>query len=478
MANQLTFRSGSGINLTANTTDKSITIATEGTVPSASTPLTPAMGGLGRTDMGNQIDGLAGATTASAINPVATMNDVNAVNANIPTTAVPLPINKGGTGRTDLTNHIAALVGGENPSATNVFITVSDLPARIDAIVPPTPAYWVYGIIINENDSNPSTCITATDDLVNKIVENFGEKPCIFKNGSVNYYLNPNNFNLRDNGNSADITSGSAGDVMIEIPKMAYYIERVGTNIVVKLTNHSSPKSLDSRYCLYSHSRDIEGDRDKIYLGAYLGWYDSRLRSLSGKTLTNNKTIGQFRTLANNTGANYGINRFYVANLLQVMYLMKYKNLNSQQCLGQGITSSSVTATGGTETNGMYWGDTIGGSSHVKFAGIEDWYGNYWQWTDGLCTNNSTSLFYYAWKNFNDTCNGYNTFNGTIPGANWYVKKILGTPLAGFIADGSVTSGGSGTTYYSDYQYYYQTTSPDFALYGGNSSYGSNRGLS
>ena len=55
MANQLTFRSGSGINLTANTTESSITIATEGTLPSTTAPLAVDMGGLGRTDMANQI---------------------------------------------------------------------------------------------------------------------------------------------------------------------------------------------------------------------------------------------------------------------------------------------------------------------------------------------------------------------------------------------------------------------------------------
>ena len=54
-------------------------------------------------------------------------------------------------------------------------------------------------------------------------------KPCLFKNGAVVGYLNPDNFAQFADGTAADITSGNNGDVMIEIPKTGYKISKSGT---------------------------------------------------------------------------------------------------------------------------------------------------------------------------------------------------------------------------------------------------------
>lgn len=89
---KVTFKGGTGINVAADNTNNIVTVSTNGTIPSPSAPLAPNMGGLGRTDMANQIDGLAGATSASSTNRVATMNDLNAVDNSIPSTTTPLPV--------------------------------------------------------------------------------------------------------------------------------------------------------------------------------------------------------------------------------------------------------------------------------------------------------------------------------------------------------------------------------------------------
>ena len=49
---------------------------------------------------------------------------------------VPIPVNKGGLGRSDLANHIAAIAAGNAPSANNRFITVSELPAALEIPIP------------------------------------------------------------------------------------------------------------------------------------------------------------------------------------------------------------------------------------------------------------------------------------------------------------------------------------------------------
>lgn len=55
---------------------KSVTISTTDPVPSTSAPLPVNRGGTGRTDLANQINGLAAASTASSTNRLATVNEV------------------------------------------------------------------------------------------------------------------------------------------------------------------------------------------------------------------------------------------------------------------------------------------------------------------------------------------------------------------------------------------------------------------
>ena len=92
-----------------------------------------------------------------------------------------------------------------------------------------------YGVSIDLTNSNPETAVTYTDDAVGMVAGStdwykmriFKDiKPCLFKNGSVVGYLNPDNFAQFEDGTKADITSGNAGDVMIEIPKIGYKISK------------------------------------------------------------------------------------------------------------------------------------------------------------------------------------------------------------------------------------------------------------
>ena len=78
---------------------------------------------------------------------------------------------------------------------------------------------------------------------------------------------------------------------------------------------------------------------------------------------------------------------------VQAMYLLKYGNLNCQGALGKGYTeSSSAIPTGGTNTNGMWYGSTSSGTSHVKCAGLEDFWGNLDQYLSGITSDSSRNL--------------------------------------------------------------------------------------
>lgn len=335
-------------------------------------------------------------------------------------------------------------------------VNISDVNGLQEALdskmdVPPV----VYGVSIDLTNSNPETAVTYTDDAVgmtagsadwytNPIFKKI--KPCLFKDGAVVGYLNPDNFAQFEDGSPADITSGDAGDVMIEIPKTGYKISKVDNTLTVQITDAANKDG----FSYMAHTRENEGDRDKLYIGAFLGSVASgKLRSLSGKTPTNYETIGSFRTKAQANGQGYDQFAFYPMTLLQCLYLIKYKNLNSQAALGMGYVNSDdymPKDTGATLDKGMDFGSSDA-YTQMKFLGIEDFWGNLYQWIDGLVASGDGNAL-VATTGFNDDGNGYTDKGFVSEGDGGYMKIPQGTNDLGFMWH---TGGGSTTTYFSDY---------------------------
>jgi hypothetical protein len=190
---------------------------------------------------------------------------------------------------------------------------------------------------------------------------------------------------LKEDGVTAsDITSGTDGDVMIEFPKVYWKFETIGTDLYVRYSN----KEVDASYKCLAHLRGTT-EKDKCYISAYMGYdLSSELRSLSGKTPTATQTIGAFRTLAQANGANYDQMAYYPLLMLQVLYTVMFKNIDSQTALGRGYVdgNASSIATGGANAKGMFYGETTGQLQN-KFCGVEDFYGNVYYWIDGFFSN-------------------------------------------------------------------------------------------
>lgn len=335
--------------------------------------------------------------------------------------------------------------------------------------------FVIFGVSIDLANSNPETSVTYTDDAIGmtggsslwdskSIFKDI--KPCMLKNGIVQYYLNPNDFTKKADGTAADITSGNDGDVMIEIPKTGYSISTVGDILTIKVTD--DPNNANFKY--HAHSRDVEGDRNFLYIGSYLGnTISSKLRSLSGKTPTASQTIGTFRTQAKANGAGYDQVSFYPLTLLQCLYLIRFKNLDSQTALGRGYVdgNSASIATGGTNAKGMNFGET-GGKLQMKFLGIEDFWGNLRWWIDGFFSNASRNML-TAYKDFNDTGSGYvNNGQGATANIGNYMSKPQGTSQTGFIAK---EVSGSATTYFCDSASLNASCLPYFGGYWNYASY-------
>lgn len=373
----------------------------------------------------------------------------------------------------DTIESILGIVKNSSGEASLKQVEWSDLLEYID--VSERTITGTYTAIIDLTNSNPETCITYADDAIRmtKGSKDWDSKaiftdikPCILKNGKVVYYLDKDNFNVREDGVTASDLTGGDGDVMIEFPKFAYKIvtDETSNTLSISISNDKQIINSDSSYCYYAFSNEMEEDCSKFYYSAYQGSLDSdgNLASVYGATPAVNKTISAFNTLATNKGSGYSIVGFYQLTAIQCLYIIKYGNLNGQIALGQGLTNASAKInTGGTETLGMDYGDTAAGISHMKLFGIEDFWGNVWDWIIGMTTDSS-------WNLVSNFPNGSTTTtsSGKSSNSSGYISNVYGNNRLGFIGK---TYSGSSTTYFSDRGIFY---SGRVLLFGGGWDYG------
>ena len=322
--------------------------------------------------------------------------------------------------------------------------------------------YRTMTAVIDLSNSNPATCVTYSDDAESITAGSsdwddfFGEYPVLLKNGKEVGKLNRDNFDQFEDGTTADISSGDAGDAMIAFPRRGLKISTADSKVTISMTD--DPDNSDFEY--NAHTRGT-ASKDVFYLGVYKGYVaSSKLRSLKGKTITANQTISTFRTQAQANGTGYEQSGFYQLLFRQCMYILKYKNLDSQSTVGQGYvlsTHSAAIATGGSEAYGMdseiikasnasYMTDQ---NHHVKCFGMEDFWGNIWEWIDGLVTDSSRNIL-TGNDSFNDSGSGYtnNGNGGVTSNIGNYLSVPQGTTKTGFVAK---TVSGSTTTYFCDY---------------------------
>ena len=144
------------------------------------------------------------------------------------------------------------------------------------------------------------------------------------------------------------------------------------------------------------------------------------------------------------------------------MYLLKYKNLDSQSALGQGYVGGSAAAnTGATNTRGMDYG-TTSTTTQMKLFGLEDFWGNIWEWIDGIVTDSTRNIL-TATDSFNDSGSGYkNHGQGATSNIGNYMSKPQGKSETGFLAK---EVSGSSTTYFCDSAYLFASC---VAYFGGS----------
>lgn len=369
-------------------------------------------------------------------------------------------------------------------------------------------AVKVYSYHVNPTESDPEDAVTYLDDAAGLTPAKMGAssfsygswanawflpRPCVLKfDGTVDYYLNPNDYSKKTDGTYATITqNNTTGNVMLEFPKI--WVKRVNDGNGAR-TVSIAPVNVDGTYKCWSNINAEDKEVDHFYLPAYNGTiHSSKMRSLSGVTLNTtyapNYTRAQEVTAAtanNPTGKNLWYTETWADYCLifDLLYLMG-KSLDVQRTFGQGLSSGSETAmrayvTGTHNAKGLFYGDISGTSTAVKVLGMENLWGCRWHGVAGLINDNGTLKVKMTYGvadgsttvGYNTTGSGYLTYGSTY-GTNGFVKKMQADNTMGYKI---IETAGTDATYYCDY-YYANNSQSNYALLGGYSDGGASCGF-
>ena len=367
----------------------------------------------------------------------------------------------------------------------------------------------IYGFHINGAESDPAAAVSYLKDAegmspahmdYTKGVFNYGSwkdaffmpKPCMLKSdGTVDYYLNPDDYTKKAEGGASDVANTSYdGNAMMEWPK-----------IWTKIAPDSNPKSgsvyisdhqVDGTYTDWPYHNANGVSMEHFYTPIYNGSViSSKMRSLSGQALSKTVTTTNQRTYAkannpSDSAIMWDIECFADRQLINFLLILIGKSLNTQKVFGEGATVSGSEAinetflTGIHNTKGLFFGTnsgTVAANSFgncVKVFGMENWWGLQWRRTCGLIldvgvekikltrgTEDGSTV-----TDYNETASGYISTGVSPSGtSSGYVSEVEFSEKGMF----EKVCSGSASTYLCDAMWF-DVTSQRFALFGGFSN--------
>ena len=362
----------------------------------------------------------------------------------------------------------------KNKTFSNVAARIEELEEDVDNIE--AVRGHIYGVR-RKITNNTSTAWERIKDSVGlvanatknggTVVNNFDDlapwseiKSCNYdiETGKVKAWFGDATFNF----------DGSNGDVFTYIPDVYLKIYQEDDYDYILLSD--IPRSGFTKY-------------DSFFIARYAGSVvDDKLHSYSGLAPTVSKTIAQFRTLARALGDKFSLldYRYFI---IQMLYLVEYANYNSQSMLGNGVMSITWDnkwdglSAGGCDSLGMKSGCLVNdGKNSVIYRGIENPYGNMWQFVDGITVVDRIAYICKDHSQYADskTASPYKKLGYVNGDTNGWTKNLgfdPDEPLARFPVEiGGSSSAGTG-------DYYYQNTGTLLARVGGNFNNGANDGF-
>ena len=248
------------------------------------------------------------------------------------------------------------------------------------------------------------------------------------------------------------------GDVMVKIPKFWYKRYRDDTYEYIQIA--SKAKDGFDLHPAFYHS---EVETDYIHVGAYKT--SSGNKSVAGVVPLTSQTRATFRTGATSKGQGWCLIDISAVSAIQMLYLVEYANSNSQAMIGRGYVddNSAALKTGTCDSVAGLTGRASGtdGVTDVVYRGIEGFWGNVYEWTDGCnySYSKTVSAVYICNTpiNYKDDVSAYYTKLGYAPpvpssSSTGYIKaEGLDTSMPYVILPQTV--GGTETTYETDRYY-------------------------
>ena len=303
-------------------------------------------------------------------------------------------------------------------------------------------------------------------------------KRCVLNaDGTVNYYLNPDNSNFKEDGTPSVLT-GADGNVMVEIPKHYIKVETVGNvdSFSISLTLEAG-YVLDPAFLKWNGTAMVEVPYR--YFRAYEGFVSGgKLLSVSGVTPTRSQTIATFRTQAIANGAGWHLTDWNLLNTIKRLCYIEFCDFIVTKYLGNGndtgsdygITTGQSNALGNKSSNSTH------NNKYMSYRGIENMYADIWEFVDGININNYQAYINQKWSTFaSDVFTGDYVAKGplVVAGASNSLIKICNVSIdGGFIP---TVVGGSTTTFYGDALW--SATGARIAFYGGSAADGASDGL-
>ena len=351
---------------------------------------------------------------------------------------------------------------------------------------------YFFGFDLTETNSNPNNRVVYPSDVDNynftpakmnyntgkfnyggwnlNAGEKFMPRPCMLNyDGTVAYYLDPNNYAKKVDGSVSDVNKlAFKGNAMMEWPKI--FVKRTNQNGIYKFRCSDVPVD-DTWDCLSNYDKD-DNQIDYFYTAIYIGTLNSgKMRSISGLSPSNNYDATQEINYSKSNGKDWYTEVLVDRLLINDLLIMIAKSTNCQSVYGNGRTSSSSASSGGSlDDKGLFWGSSNSTSS-VKVFGMEEWWGNINRRIAGWIyaydvqkvkltrgTHDGSSV-----NEYNTTGDGYiNVSGSSISGSN-YIKKMLVKPFGRL----PLVLNGSSTTYEAD-SVYYSSSNIYYAYVGGS----------
>lgn len=243
----------------------------------------------------------------------------------------------------------------------------------------------------------------------------------------------------------------STGDVMVKIPKFYFQRYREGNVEYIKIADKK--KTGFTLHPLFNHG-GVESEY--AYVGAYKT--SSNNKSVTGASPTVSATRATFRTNAKSKGDGWCLIDIAAVSAIQMLALVEFATNNAQAVIGRGYCdgNSASLKSGSCDSVPNLTGRPSGtdGKTGVVYRGIEDFWGNIWEWVDGVNFNGGT---YYVCNDpdsyADDTATDYEQLSFT-GATNWSSSYITEEGLDdgdnAHVMLPSAAGSGSETTYQCD----------------------------